>query len=331
MTIYCYTKLRSELSKQKYMPLDGIEHIDNPDLIWLDLYKASIEEEKAVETKFNIEIISETEKIGREDSARYYVEDNKLYLNVKVPSRIGAVQYDKNTKNFVYQRANLTIILAENILITHHDFALTALEVGFDRSSVNLVGTKAPKEVLLDILESIIERQADIHEKLGISLDNASIPVLSAKRIIKAENRLKELGRIGALLGLSRDCLHDIERLINFLLFKMANLNFDKKRLSVAIEDLKALQHLNEAQTSDLSFLLDGTLGLATVRQTQSLNLMAVVTLLFAPPTLIASVFGMNFSQWEFFGHVNGHLIAFAFMGISSIIVLLIAKIAKLF
>ena len=95
-------------------------------------------------------------------------------------------------------------------------------------------------------------------------------------------------------LALSRDCLVDLGRAINFLLQKATEHNLDSKKLKSFLLDISTLQRQCEAQSNDLTFLLDATLGLVGARQSRALNFMAVVTLLFAPATLISSIFGMN-------------------------------------
>ena len=325
MTIYIYRNAKPN------EPLIDLEHLDNQDLLWLDLYKPTIGEERAAEARLGIDIVTEAENIGREESARFYEENEALYLTINVPARIGAKPYEKPVEPAIYQRANLSLILTKGPLVTVREVVLKALEIGKTRASVHLDDVKNSGQALMVMLEALIERQADLLAKTGLSLDEASLPVLAQKRIIKAEPRINKLGQLGAQLALSRDCLSDLARLIHFLTPIGTQYGVEKKRLMACFEVVRGLQQLCEAQASDLSFLLDGTLGLVGARQSRALNFMAVVTLLFAPPTLIASAFGMNFVHMDIFNHPNGPLIAFSSMVISALLVLGIAKYAKLF
>lgn len=305
----------------------GIEHIGAPDNIWIDLTAPNKDEEIAIETRFGIDIVNEFESRNLEDSAKFFIEHQNMYLGISIPAR-----YDGQKLNQLgHKRSYLGFIITPKTLITFHETALRALETGSSRASTRLLGVTNPNDALLVMIEAIIERQADILSKIGFELDNVSLPTLADKRIVKAEPRLKKLGALGAGLALSRDCLSDLGRMLNFILPLAGERNFDARRIKTLLADVVTLQRQYEAQSNDLTFLLDATLGLIGARQSRALNFMAVVTLLFAPPTLIAGIFGMNFGNWKFFDLPHGHEISFGLMLLSGVFVLAIAKFARLF
>lgn len=305
----------------------GIEHIGAPDNIWIDMTAPNNEEEAAIETRFGVNIVNEFESRNLEDSAKFFVEHQNIYLGISIPAR-----YEGQKANQLgHRRSHLGFIVTPKTLITFHQTALRALETGSNRASTRLHGVTNPRDALLVMIEAIIERQADILSKIGFELDTVSLPTLADKRIVKAEPRLKKLGAMGAALALSRDCLSDISRLLNFILPLAGEKGFDARRTKLLLADVVTLQRQYEAQSNDMTFLLDATLGLIGARQSRALNFMAVVTLLFAPPTLIAGIFGMNFGNWKFFDLPHGHEISFGLMLLSGVFVLAIAKFARLF
>lgn len=330
MSVFMFRK------SQPNSPLTDIEQLDakdfnKSDLLWVDLYCPTKIEEETIEATFKIDIMTEEEQRGMEESASFFEENGNIYLDIDVPARIGAKPYIIAKDPANYQRANLSFVLTPECLISFRNHAFRALEVGHSRASARMEGIKSPQNALIAIIEAIIERQADLLASLGREVDMISVPVLAQQHLLKAEPRLKKLGALGAQLALCRDCLYDLGRMLHFLSAHQGRYEFNKPRLSEIREDIGALQRNCEAQSNDLTFLLDATLGLVGARQSRALNFMAIVTLLFAPPTLIASVLGMNFGNWTFFESPNGHLISFGLMAISALIVIGIARLARLF
>lgn len=330
MSVFIYRK------SQPNLPLTDIsqftaKEISKSDLLWIDLYCPTKAEEETIETELKIDIITEEEQRGMEESASFFEESGNIYLDIDVPARIGAKPYIMPTEPANYQRANLSFVLTPDCLVSFRNHAFRALEVGSSRASARLEGIKTPSAALIAIVEAIIERQADLLASLGREVDLISVPVLAQRHLLKAEPRLKKLGALGAQLALCRDCLYDLRRMLHFLSAHQGIYEFNKPRLGEIREDIGALQRNCEAQSNDLTFLLDATLGLVGARQSRALNFMAIVTLLFAPPTLISSIFGMNFSHWTFFQNPQGHLISFGLMALSALIVVGIARLARLF
>ena len=324
MTIYIHR------TSQPNKPDVDIEHLDNQDVVWLDLFRATKAEEEAVEQKLAMEIIAEPDDTGPEESSLLYIENDIAFMRINVPAREGAEPYQKPIEPSVYYRTNLRFVLSKKILISVRSAALRALEVGQLRASARMEGVATSGQAFLVLLESLVERQADLLASTAIDLDAVSLPILAQKQLIRTESRIKTLGQLGAQLSLSRDCLFDLGRMIHFLEPIASRYALDRKRLAALLDDVKDLQRLCEAQFNDLSFLLDATLGLVGARQSKALNFMAVVTLLFAPPTLISSIFGMNFEYMALFNDPIGPLLAMGLMGLSSLIVLAVAKLTRL-
>jgi len=296
----------------------------------LDLLSAAPAEEEVVERKFLVDIVTSASELGPEESSLLYVENGVAFMQVNVPARKGAQPYQKPVLPAVYYRTKLRLIVSKKILISVRNAALRALEVGNSRAYARMEGVVTPGSAFLVLLESLVERQADLLAVTAIDLDAVSVPILAQEQLIRTESRIKTLGQLGAQLALSRDCLFDLGRMVHFLEPITNHYAIDKKRLLAIVDDVKDLQRLCEAQFADLSFLLDATLGLVGARQSKALNFMAVVTLIFAPPTLISSIFGMNFVSMSIFTNPIGPSVALALMALSSLIVLAVARVTRL-
>lgn len=299
--------------------------------MWVDILGDNDAEAIAIEKIFKIDIITKSEMEGIEESARFYEEDGNLYFNIFVPARAGAVPYEKVPNDTFYQRSNLGIILTNQTLITYHEFALKSLETGKTRASVRLANGNTTAQALTYIIEALIERQAGLLARIGNDLDDVTLPLLAEERLEKAEPRLKKLGQLGAQIALCRDCLFDLGRMVAFLHNYEQEFGFNRKYLNALKADVTDLSNLIQSQTSDLAFVLDATLGMINARQSNAMTIMAIVTLIFAPPTLLASIFGMNFAHWTAFNVINGQYFAFALMALSALFVLIFAKLSKLF
>jgi magnesium transporter len=123
--------------------------------------------------------------------------------------------------------------------------------------------------------------------------------------------------------------LSSLARLARFVGTHGAAWGVPKQRLGLLATDVEALQRQADALTNDLTFFLDAMLGLVSARQNETLKAMAVVTLLFAPPTLLASAFGMNFEHMSVFHDPWGPWWAAGLMVASSIVIFSIARLGR--
>lgn len=313
-------------------PVDGRLDLDMDDVIWVDMVAPNSVEEAAVEAAFGIDAPTEFERAALEESARFYIENNALVMNITVMARVlSDPKLKPSAKNTVIQhhRQIVSFFLTQTTLITVRACALRAFEINVGRASANLADDKKPGDVLVSLVESLVERSADYLAASAAELEDLNVRVLIGHKQVRLETILRRLGQLGAGASQTRDSLASLSRLVHFALGNSTRFNIPTDRLALLATDISTLQRQAEAFKTDLTFSLDATLGLISARQNDTLRIMAIVTLIFVPPTLIASVFGMNFEAMSIFKDPHGPWWAVGSMAISTLVILSIARIGK--
>jgi magnesium transporter len=311
---------------------DGSLGLEMSNIIWVDMIAPDSVEEAAIEAAFGIDAPSEAERAALEESARFYVENQTLIMNATVMAR---VQPDTNVKPSTkstaiqHHRQIVSFFLTKASLITVRACILRAFEINSGRASANLSDDKHASDVLVSLLESLVERAADYLAASAAELEELNVRVLIGHKQVRLETILRRLGQLGAGASQTRDSLASLSRLVRFAMGHAGQFNIPIARLALLGTDIDTLQRQAEALKTDLTFSLDATLGLVSARQNDTLKAMAIVTLIFVPPTLIASVFGMNFEAMTIFKDQNGPWLAVGAMSLSSLTIVTIARLGK--
>jgi magnesium transporter len=290
-------------------------------LVWVDLMAPDASEEAIVEAALGVEAPTANERAALEESARFYLEDASLVLMVPVLGhKPGTIGLSRHVVAFVLDRGRL---------LTVRDCTHSVFEPGNGRATGNIAAATNAADVMLSLLEGLVERTADQIVTTTEAVELLSEATLGGKRAVRLERTLKQLGQHGAMAARCRDALAGLTRAARFSLSKAPGFGIDRERLQALIDDGAGLQRQAEALVSDLSFLLDAILGLVGARQNETLKIMAVVTLLFVPPTLIASFFGMNLHGLPWAEQPWGAGAALATMALSSLLVIAIGRIGR--
>jgi magnesium transporter len=190
------------------------------------------------------------------------------------------------------------------------------------------------EDVLLGLLEALVNRIADILEKLSVDLDSVSRLIFEERpgteRRRAGERRdlqvvLKLLGRNEDLASTARESLMGLNRMVRFLLnlTEEEALRFGKERkarLKTLTRDIDSLNEHAAFELHKVNFLLDATLGMINIEQNRIIKLFSVAAVVFLPPTLIASVYGMNFDVMPELKWVFGYPAALVAMVLSAVL-----------
>jgi magnesium transporter len=186
-----------------------------------------------------------------------------------------------------------------------------------------------PKSTLIGLLETIVDRVADILEGVGDQLDKVSEYLFTEHSSISLDSpaldlgdTLQSIGRNGDLASRVRESLHSIDRITPALRRKQDD-PLPKElaeRLSTIKLDIRSLLDHDAYLTSKIQFLLDSNLGLINIQQDAIIKLFSVAAVIFLPPTLIASIYGMNFEHMPEFKWIHGYPFALALMVVSSVV-----------
>jgi magnesium transporter len=190
---------------------------------------------------------------------------------------------------------------------------------------------------MLGLLDAVIDRLADILELVGARLDalstrifdtHAETPPLGVphkeRRMKSSELQevLSSLGRTGELNHKVRSNLAALERLVTFLgPIMVGRFSKDQKAsLKTLARDISSLVQQSGFLAQEANFLLDATLGLINVEQSHIIKIFSVAAVAFLPPTLIASIYGMNFDFMPELGWPLGYPLALLMMAVSALV-----------
>jgi magnesium transporter len=305
----------------------GLHRVDPtpPDVVdatlWADLVEPTIEDERAVERFLGIEIPTREEMKEIEASNRLYEEDGALYMTLTVVTRIDTERPETTAITFILAKGRLITLRYVDPLPFRKYIAYAERHASTCASSL---------VVLAGLLESIVERIADVLERVGSDLDDASAGVFASPGRRRSANRVNSdlrammvrIGRNGDLLSKARESLVSLTRLLTFVQQSgSVNLPQDlRNRYRNVSRDAIALSDHASFVSSKVSFLLDATLGLINIEQNSIIKIFSVAAVVFLPPTLIASIYGMNFQHMPELAWEGGYPWALGLMVVSAIL-----------
>ncbi|ANP45096.1 CorA family divalent cation transporter [Candidatus Viadribacter manganicus] len=285
--------------------------------LWYDLESPDEGEERDVEVSLGIDVPTPAERAAFEESARYYEEGEALHLTATLLGR--------RDEGLLVSGA-VTFILAKGKLVTVRQVRPRAFEIGQGRASARIGSAQNGADVMLALIEGAAERLADLLAEAKRDANALSLNVFATEGAPDLEHSLRELGRIGALAALSHDSLSSMQRLLVYARAAKGKHNLDAARLAALARDVNELERIAENMQPRLSFLQDALLGLINASQTNVLKALSLATIAFVPPTLIASIFGMNFDAMTWFRQPWGPWVGVAMMIAAPAILFGIAK-----
>ncbi len=260
--------------------------------LWYDLESPDETEERDVEATLGIDVPTPVERAAFEESARYYEEREALHLTATLLGR-------RDEGPLV--SGAVTFILTKGKLVTVRQVRPRAFEIGQGRASARIGSAQTGADVLTALIEGAAERLADVLAEATRDANKLSLNVFNQNQTPDLHAALRELGRIGSLAAIAHDSLTSMQRLLVYARASKGKYNLDTARISALARDVGELERIAEQLQPRLSFLQDAMLGLINAAQTNVLKALSLATIAFVPPTLIASIFGMNFDAMTWF------------------------------
>jgi magnesium transporter len=283
----------------------------------------NLRHEKALEEALGVDVPTPLERAAIEDSARFYEDDGALILTTTLLGQ---------RKDGPFVSDAVTFILAKGRLGTVRTIRPRAFEISAGRASARIECASDGAEVLLALLDGVVERCADILAEGAQQASALSGKVFTAPPSGDSfDADVRELGRIGTLAGLVYGSLASLARLIVFAQAAAGRYALDTERLSRLATDVEQLERAAEALQAQCGFVLDAVLGLVGARQNKVLRALSLATIGFVPPTLVASVFGMNFEAMSWFQTPWGPWAGFGLMILAPALLLLVARLRRWF
>src|SRR5215813_14379983 len=264
--------------------------------VWLDLYSPTTAENKLVERALGIALPTREEMQEIEVTSRLYVENGARFMTATLMC---------HSDTDVPRTTPVTFILSGHRLVTvRYDEPKPFAIVGAKLARLcppNVTG----ETVLMDLLDAVIDRAADILEKIGSDVDAISHAILESDGPLSRGQDFKEIlrsiGRRGDHTSRVRESLVSIGRLLLYIAAEADTMKKWAKDQRAALKGMQRdVQSLSDHATylsQKISFLLDAMLGVVSLEQNNIIKIFSVAAVVFMPPTLITSIYGMNFKH----------------------------------
>lgn len=302
-----------ELLGEKLKPVSP----DAETVVWWDLFNPDRDEETGLEQQLGLELPTRDEMQEIEISSRLYSEDGGHFMTALIPSHTDA-------DDAVIQP--ITFILSDHRLVTIRYTEPRAFTTFPQRAEKTALGLTTGETILLGLLEAIVDRLADILERAGREIDGISRSVFGqkgreARKDANYKATLEELRRKGDLTSNVRDSLATLERVLAFLGPKLTQANKEvRDQLKALVSDVRSLTDHLGFMAQKITFLLDATLGLINIEQNAIIKIFSVAAVVFLPPTLVASLYGMNFDFMPELKWTYGYPFAIGMMILSAVL-----------
>lgn len=275
---------------------------------WIDLVRPSDSERQCVEAIYRQALPEPDEVEEIEATARFFEDGQGLHLH----------SYFLHRADGQTRPSTVAFTLGKDRLFTLHDFELPVFRMFRLRARREPGLATDAVVILLTLLETKVEELADFLEEVYTALERVSALVLEKNRT-DVRAALDELARQEDINGKLRLCLMDTQRALNFLLRRERLGAQHTNRVREILRDIESLLPHNAFLFEKVNFLMEAAQGFINIEQNQIIKIFSIAAVVFLPPTLIASIYGMNFHLMPELDWRWGYPIAIALMVLSGL------------
>lgn len=287
-----------------------------PEVRWVDLLHPEQGEDKLLERCLGIEIPTREEMLEIEPSSRLYVDHGVRYMTATVLC---------NTEQGAPKLTQISFVLAPSRLITVRYDTPKPMNLFLNRAQKPGTVQGTAESILTGLLDTIIDRVADILERVSEEIEQVSTSIFreaQTQRDKAFQNVLRSLGIKGELVSKARESLVSINRLLLFLATEIEGTKVSKDIRAIVksqSRDVESLTQHCDSLSNKITFLLDATLGLIGIEQNNIVKIFAVLSVVFMPPTLVGTIYGMNFKAMPELGWEGGYPLALLLMVVTGV------------
>lgn len=285
------------------------------DALWIDLIDPTPEEDRAIEAALGVAVPTRAEMAELEASSRLYRENGALYLTADILHN-----GDSDTPTL----DPVTFVLTTGPLITIRYFEPKPFVMLADKLSREPGLCDAPPEMFLHLMEAVIDRASDILSANAGKVDGIANHVFTQKKTVGFDHLITKLGRAHIANARIEQSLSGLARIFAYIE------SDDRLEGATARDHLKSLSgdaasliaH-TQAVAAGINFQLSAALGLINIEQSAIIKIFSVAAVAFMPPTLIASIYGMNFHHMPELRWMLGYPMALVAMLAAAVLPLL--------
>ena len=285
--------------------IESLEELKQFQPIWVDLESPTLEEKRWIKQHYGLSIPEDATDEDIEESARFYEEDNGE-LHIRSDFLVDDEDDPRSVRVAFILNQHNTELKSCGVLFSIHEEDIPVFRL------LRLRARRAPglieeaKEVLLKLFDADAEYSADTLEGIYDDLKKVSAQVLDGNVTDSdAQTVLADIARQEDLNGRIRRNMLDTRRAVSFMVrSKMLNAEqFEDARQ--ILRDIESLDSHTAFLFDKINFLMDATVGFLNINQNKIIKIFSVASVALLPPTLIASVYGMNFRvmpelEWEY-------------------------------
>ena len=294
--------------------------------VWFDLVNPNTQEDKIVEYKVGIAVPTREEMQEIEVTSRLYVENGARYMTA-------TLMCQADTPN--PKTTPITFILSGHRLITvRYEEPRPFMIVGHKLGRVCSPAVSG-ESVLMELLDAVIDRTADILERIGGEVDQISHDIFEpeGERADRSYNQiLRAIGRKGDLTSKVRESLVSIELMLRFASPPARGSSEESEpqgHIGTMLHDISSLDTQTEYLLGKVQFLLDSILGFVNLNQNDIIKILSVIMVVFTPPTFFASMYGMNFKNMPEYDWAYGYQYGLVLMLVSAVVPYLVFRWKK--
>jgi magnesium transporter len=303
-----YSLKQGKLEQHKNLPHEEMATLKN--IVWIDLQSPSQQEKEFIEKTYRIEFFTYQEVQEIESSSRFLETEETIEIN------LGFISTDADLTV-----QNVTFILKDSILFTYRQGDLkTFAETVRRLKSMNAETKEHGLDIFLAILETRIDSDADLIEGVNRRVNTISKELISRKSL--KEDLLLGIAQLQENTMLLHETITEKQRVVSSLIRIPEFNKIENERLKVIMKDIGSLLQHAQFSSERLEYLQNTFLGLVNIEQNTVIKIFTVVTVVFMPPTLIASIYGMNFKFMPELHWLAGYPFAIVLMIGSSMIFL---------
>ena len=286
-----------------------LKHV-NP--IWIDVIDPEEEELIWIKEAFGV-LLPELDDLGDlEASARYFEADDG-HMHIRTDFLLDEEETSRNVR--------VAFVMTKQVLFSIHDEDLPVFRLVRVRARLRPGSVSNAKDVLLDLYSTDAEYSADALEEVYENLEQAGKRVLSDDISDKdAAEVLETIAKEEDTNGRIRRNVMDTRRALSFLMRSKLLSDEQQEEARQILRDIDSLENHTAFLFDKINFLMDATVGFINLNQSKIIKIFSVVSVALMPPTLLASIWGMNFQHMPELTETWGYPVAILSMVISAII-----------
>jgi magnesium transporter len=272
------------------------------DILWIDLIAPTVKEQKAVENfmEINLQTTQQIEEI--ESTSKYSESETSIVCNSNF-----LIPFEGN-----YSVEPVSFIVSEGVLVSMHNIEFKSFNEVEKRLQMNYRAYSTGYHLLISLLEVRIDLDADLVEVLSKQVAQLSKHITITGKV--NQELLRHINHLQENTMMLRENIFDRQRVLSGILRSERFPNDIYPKLGLMIKDVNSLINHTDFSYQRLDYLQDTALGLINIEQNNITKIFTVASVFFLPPTLIASIYGMNFRNMPELQWQGGYYIALGLM-----------------